>query len=237
MPSSARPDNSIGIAGRLISLLARGLIRSVTRTVRISCEGEQILDDLESSGRTAVVVFFHGRQFLLTGFLVGRKMGIMSSLSRDGELQTQVMTGLGYAVVRGSASRSGARGLIGLKKLMEKGYHATFAVDGPKGPIHEVKPGAIYLAKKTGAPVVALAASASPAHIFSRAWDLYLLPWLFARGAVIFGDPIYFDGDMSEEAMARDSRILKEELLRLQERADEMTGLKSRSQNPGARSQ
>ena len=215
------------MAGRLIPLLARVLIRSVTWTVRIRCEGMQILEELESSGRTAVLAFFHGRQFLLTGVLVGRKMGIMASLSRDGELQTRVMTGLGFEVVRGSASRGGVRGLIGLKRLMEKGYYATFAVDGPKGPIHEVKPGAVFLAKKAGAPVVALAASASPAHIFSRAWDLYLLPWPFGRGAVIFGDPIYFDDDMSEEAMARDSRILRDELLRLQQRADEITGLKT----------
>ena len=223
--------------GWLIPLLVRILIRSVTWTVRIRCEGMQILDELESSNRTCVVAFFHGRQFLPTGFLSGRKMGIMSSLSRDGELQTLVMTGLGYAVVRGSASRSGARGLIGLKKLMERGYHATFAVDGPKGPIHEVKPGAVYLAKKTGAPVVGLAASARPAHIFTRAWDQYLLPWPFSKGAVIFSDPIYFDDDMSEEAMARDSRLLQEELIRLQIRADEVVGLKIRSQNPGARSQ
>jgi len=227
MPSSARPDNSIGIAGRLIPLLARGLIRSITRTVRIRCEGTAILDELESTGQTAVLTFFHGRQFLLSGFLAGRKLGVLASLSRDGELQTRVLTGLGYEVVRGSSTRSGARGLIGLKRLMEKGYHATFAVDGPKGPIHDVKPGAVYLAKKSGAPVVAMAASASPAHILSRAWDLYLLPWLFARGAVVFGDPIYFDRDMSEEAIARDSHILKEELLRLQEKADEMTGLQT----------
>ena len=223
----AGSENSIGIAGRLIPLLARVLIRSVTWTVRIRCEGVQILDELESAGRTAVLPFFHGRQFLLTGFLAGRKLGVMSSFSRDGELQTHVMTGLGFEVVRGSASRGGARGLIGLKRLMEKGYHATVAVDGPKGPIHEVKPGAIYLAKKTGAPVIGLASSAHPAHIFSRAWDLYLLPWPFSKGAVVFSDPIYFDDDMSEEAMARDSHFLKEELLRLQERADEITGLRT----------
>lgn len=226
MPSSAEPGIRLGMAGRLLPLLARVLIRSVTWTVRIRCEGMPILDGLESEGRTAVLAFFHGRQFLLTGFLAGRKMGIMSSLSRDGELQTRVMTGLGFEVVRGSASRGGARGLIGLKKLMEKGYFATFAVDGPKGPIHEVKPGAVYLAKKSGTPVVPLAASASPAHIFSRAWDLFLLPWPFGRGAVIFGDPVYFDDDTSEEAIARDSRFLKEELLKLQLRADEITGLK-----------
>jgi lysophospholipid acyltransferase (LPLAT)-like uncharacterized protein len=234
MALSAEQGNSLGLTGRLLPLLATVLIRTVTWTVRIHCEGDKVLDELESSGRNAVVAFFHGRQFLPTGFLIGRKMGIMSSLSRDGELQTRVMTGLGYAVVRGSASRSGARGLIGLKKLMEKGYHATFAVDGPKGPIHEVKPGAVYLAKKTGAPIVGLAASAKPAHIFTRAWDRYLLPWPFSRGAVIFGDPVYLDSDTSEEAMLRDSRTLQEELLRLQKRADEMVGLKTSIQKTDA---
>ena len=227
MTSSAEQGNSLGMIGRLIPLLARVLIRSVTWTVRIRCEGVQILDELESTGRTAILPFFHGRQFLLTGFLAGRKLGVMSSFSRDGELQTHVMTGLGFEVVRGSASRGGARGLIGLKRLMEKGYHATVAVDGPKGPIHEVKPVAVFLAKKSGAPVVAMAAAASPAHVFSKAWDLFLLPWPFSKGAVIFSDPIYFNDDMSEEAMARDSRFLKEELLRLQQRADEITGLRT----------
>lgn len=230
MTSSAGPEHSTGMVGRIIPLLARALIRFVTRTVRIRCEGMENMDDLESAGRTAVIPFFHGRQFLLTGFLEGRKMAILASLSRDGELQTEVMTGLGYEVVRGSASRGGARGLIGLKKLMKRGVHATFAVDGPKGPIYEVKPGAVYLAKKTGAPIIGLAASANPAHIFKRAWDLYLLPWPFARGAVVFGDPIYFDNDTSEEAVARDSRRLQEELLRLQRRADEITGLKTGDQ-------
>jgi hypothetical protein len=50
------------------------------------------------------------------------------------------------------------------------------------------------------------------------------------------GDAIYFDDDTSDEAMVRDSHILQEELLRLQQRADEMTGLKSRSQQPAASS-
>jgi len=227
MLTSAGPGSSLGMTERFLPLLARILIRSVTWTIRIRSEGIEILDELESAGRSAVLPTFHGRQFLITGYFVGRKMGVMTSLSRDGELQARVMEGLGYGVVRGSASRSGARGLIGLKKLMDKGYHATFAVDGPKGPIHEVKPGAVYLAKKTGAPIVAMISSANPAHIFSRAWDQYLLPWPFGKGAVVFGDPIYFDDDTSEEAMSRDSHILKEEITRLQQRADEMTGLKT----------
>ena len=226
MSSLAGSGNNMPITGRLLPLIARVLIRFITSSVRIHSEGTQILDELETAHRTAILTFFHGRQFLLLGFFVGRRIGIMASLSRDGELQARALNGLGYEIVRGSASRGGARGLIGLGKLMKKGYHASFAVDGPKGPIHEVKPGAVYLAKKSGAPVIGLAASSAPAHIFTRAWDRYLLPWPFAKGAIVMGDPIYFDDDKSDEAIGRDCQILKEELLRLQQKADEITGLK-----------
>ena len=218
-----------GIAGLVLPFLARWIIRGVTSTVRIRKLGMEVLDSLEARGSRAILVFFHGRQFLLAGVMADRGVGLIISLSRDGELQTRVMTGLGFKVVRGSASRSGVRGLIGMRKLLAQGYHASFAVDGPKGPIHEVKPGAVYLAKKTGYPLVGISASARPAHIFTRAWDRYLLPWPFGKGVVILGEPIYLDDDTSEEAMARDSRILEKELLKLQERADELTGLKNQS--------
>ncbi|MDT8395618.1 MAG: lysophospholipid acyltransferase family protein [bacterium] len=226
MNSSAGPKKSSWFTATFIPPLVRGIIRTVTATMRVRSEGLEHLDCLEGTGQRVILAFFHGRQFLLTGFLVGRKLSVLSSLSRDGELQASVMSGLGYAVVRGSASRGGARGLIGLKRKMDEGFHATFAVDGPKGPIHEVKPGAVYLAKKMGCPIIPMTSSARPAHIFSGAWDLYLLPWPFSRGVVLFGPPMVLDGDTSDAAMARDSAMVKKTLLDLQERADEMVGRK-----------
>ena len=169
MSSSAEAEKNSWLARTFIPPLVRGIIRSVKATMRVRAEGVEHLDAFEAEGKTAVLAFFHGRQFLLAGFLVGRKLTVLSSLSRDGALQADVMTGLGYAVVRGSASKGGVRGLIGLKKNMDEGYHATFAVDGPKGPIHEVKPGAVYLAKKTGAPIIPMISSARPAHVISGA--------------------------------------------------------------------
>ncbi len=214
----------LGFAGWAIPRLFRTLIRTISSLVSKTVAGVEVLDELESTGQEAVIVFFHGRQFLLVNHMRGRKLGVMASLSRDGELQTRTLSGLGFEVVRGSASRGGAGGLIGLKKLMERGYHSAFAVDGPKGPIHEVKSGAIYLAKKVGAPLLPLMSSAKPAHIFHKAWDRYMLPFPFSRGVILYGDPIYFDSDLSEEAVKRDSFILQDILLQLQEEADKVAG-------------
>jgi lysophospholipid acyltransferase (LPLAT)-like uncharacterized protein len=219
-------EYKLGVAGWFVPRLVRGMIRLLGRASRLTIQGREILDSLEDEGRSAVLAFFHGRQLLLSYSLIGRKVAVMSSLSRDGELQSRTLAGFGFAIARGSASRSGARGLIGLMKLVRQGYHATVAVDGPKGPIYKAKPGAVYLAKKTGHPVVFMVSSASPARVLDKAWDRFLMPLPFSRAAVIYDGPHYLDDDMSEEAIDRDSRMLEEKLLELNEKADEMVGLK-----------
>lgn len=222
--SVGRMDN-LGFKGVWLPPAARWLIRGITSSVRIHREGFDYFDALQASGLSAVLTFFHGRQFLLLGCFAGKKIATMASFSRDGELQARTMAGMGYGIVRGSASRGGARGLIGLMKLMEKGYWPCFAVDGPKGPIHDVKPGAVYLAKKAGIPVIPIVSSARPAHVFMNAWDRYLLPLPFSKGAVILGEPITFNDDMTEDTITRDSEFLRNELLRLQTKADKIVGL------------
>ena len=214
------------MAGFWVPVLMNLIIRSVTASMRIYREGFDHVDSTESSGQRAILAAFHGRQFLVPGCLTGWKLAVMTSLSRDGELQARTLARFGWGIARGSASRSGARGLIGLMRFMDKGFHPIFAVDGPRGPIHEVKPGAVFLAKKTGNPVIPVTTSARPALVLKKTWDRYLLPSPFSRGAVILGEPMVFDGDMGGEAMARDCRSLQVELLRLQEKADGITGFK-----------
>jgi lysophospholipid acyltransferase (LPLAT)-like uncharacterized protein len=204
------------------------IIRGITASMRIQREGFHHVDAIESSGRRAILAAFHGRQFLLPGCLTGWRITVMTSLSRDGELQARTLARFGWGIARGSASRSGARGLIGIRRFMEKGFNPIFAVDGPRGPLHEVKPGAVFLAKRTGNPVVPVTTSALPAHILKKTWDQYVLPLPFSRGAVLLGEPMEFDGDTSDEALSRDCGKLQAELLRLQERADGITGLKGK---------
>jgi lysophospholipid acyltransferase (LPLAT)-like uncharacterized protein len=85
---------------------------------------------------------------------------------------------------------------------MAEGKDALFAVDGPRGPAREVKPGAILAAKTAGAPLVPIRISPSRAWVFSRAWDGYALPKPFATVEITRGAPILpEDGDT--EALCR----------------------------------
>jgi lysophospholipid acyltransferase (LPLAT)-like uncharacterized protein len=80
--------------------------------------------------------------------------------------------------------------LIGLIRAVKEGSQAALAVDGPKGPLHEVKPGIVELANRTGMPIVPLRCRASRAWYIPRAWNHSYVPKFFARVEVEYGEPL-----------------------------------------------
>jgi lysophospholipid acyltransferase (LPLAT)-like uncharacterized protein len=77
---------------------------------------------------------------------------------------------------------------------MSEGADAVFAVDGPRGPLHKVKPGAVLAAQKSGADLVPVSVSASRAWVFEKSWDRYTLPKPFAEVRIVRGAPLSVAG-------------------------------------------
>ena len=94
---------------------------------------------------------------------------ILTSLSRDGEIQAAILERFGYQVARGSTSQGAARGLIQMIRGVRSGLAPGFAVDGPRGPRYRVKPGVVLLARKTGAPIIPATARSQRAR-FLDTW-------------------------------------------------------------------
>lgn len=119
---------------------------------------------------------WHGDEIVLVPFYAFRGLAVLSSLSKDGTLMAKTLRLLGYRVFRGSSSKGGARGLLGLIHSVESGSQAALAVDGPKGPIYEVKAGIAELAFRTGKPVVPLRVRAETYWPIPRAWNRSFVP-------------------------------------------------------------
>ena len=85
--------------------------------------------------------------------------------------------------------------------VSKEGYDAAVAVDGPRGPIYEVKSGVLKLAQQTGYPIVLGVASAKRRFIFKKAWNQCYLPLPFTRSVVIYGEPIPVPKDCSDEEL------------------------------------
>lgn len=180
-------------AGQVITAaLARGLIRGLGGSLRLDELGTEHLEAARSASPSGHVVFafWHGRQFPLVYDWRRRGVAILTSLSRDGTFQSMILGGLGYHIVRGSTSRGAVRGLVGMIRTVREGRDSAFAVDGPRGPYHVVRPGVLYLAAKTGNPIVPITSAVRRARVFDRAWDRYILPLPFTSGVIAYGPAI-----------------------------------------------
>lgn len=180
----------------------------------------EIMHKFVNRSEACVFAHWHGDELLLVGYYSYRKLAVLSSLSKDGTLMARTLTLLGYKVFRGSSSRGGARGLIGLIRAVKDGYQAALAVDGPKGPIYEVKPGIVELARKTGMPIIPVRARADRAWFIPRAWNKSYLPKPFARIEVEYGRPIALGERTNEEVAAEVKRELDHLLLSRPPKAD-----------------
>jgi lysophospholipid acyltransferase (LPLAT)-like uncharacterized protein len=203
----------------ILSCIGWALISLWGRTVRTTFVNRAIPEKFAAEGKNHIYALWHGRQFLL--LYNHKKTGVIlpSSESRDGEIQARILKRFGYGVVRGSSKRKGDRALLGLVDGLRKGKTIALAVDGPRGPLYEVKQGVTYLAGKLNKPIIPVSTGAKRFWVLEKIWDKYLLPVPFTKGVVIYGDPIFVRGTSVEE-LESSSRELASALNRLTDQAD-----------------
>ena len=112
----------------------------------------------------------------------------------------RILRMFGFDAVRGSSSRAGREGLLGLKQIIENGRTAIFTADGPRGPIYETKMGPIKLAQLTGAPIGAF--HMQPERAWEvNSWDRFLIPKPFTRIVVSWGPWTRVPGDLPADQL------------------------------------
>jgi lysophospholipid acyltransferase (LPLAT)-like uncharacterized protein len=175
-------------------------IRAVGLTLRFRVEGREHWEAASREGRLPIYTFWHDRIFAGTYFFRGRRIVIMTSQSFDGEYIARFIQRFGYGAVRGSSSRGAVGALVELARLVRLGCPAGFSIDGPRGPRHVAKMGALLLAKKTGQAVLPFGVNAER---FWRlpSWDELQIPKPFSRVVVRFAPPIEVPPDADEELL------------------------------------
>ncbi|OGS17687.1 MAG: hypothetical protein A3J83_08940 [Elusimicrobia bacterium RIFOXYA2_FULL_40_6] len=207
------------LSDKTLSFIAYLLMELIGHTCRIEFIYQDIVKKEKEKYRGVIYAFWHGRQFLLIFSHRFRNICIMTSFSRDGELQTNIIKKLGYRPVRGSHNKRGAiEGTLDMIKLAKEGNDIAFAVDGPKGPVYKAKEGVLFIAKKIGYPIIPITSSAKNKKIFDN-WDKYLLPMPFSRCVVVHGNPIRIGEGDNLEAKAFE---LETELNRISQEADRL---------------
>lgn len=180
-----------GLVGPFIG----GLYSLWCRTLRYSQVNRETCDALSRQGKPLVFTLWHGEVFAFPFKHGDWKIFTIVSKSTDGEYLARVLQSQDIYPLRGSSSRGGLAALLrGAKIMQEKTMHACITVDGPRGPRHEVKDGALYLAHRAGAHIVPMRAVYPSAKIFGS-WDTFALPYPFSRVTMIFGEPYTIEAE------------------------------------------
>ena len=183
------------------------LYRVWCRTLNFEEEGRAAVDVLWQERKPMVFALWHDELFPLMH--VRRELEIVTvvSQSRDGEYLARVLQGLGLHTARGSSSRGGVKALLQAARMMQKqNLCGCVTVDGPRGPRHRVKEGAIFLAHRAKAPNVPIRLFMGRTKVFAKAWDKFQLPLPGSDVRVVFGTPYHTAENALESPRLEDER-------------------------------
>jgi lysophospholipid acyltransferase (LPLAT)-like uncharacterized protein len=201
------------IGGPLVGLL--GL------TLRLRIEGREYLDAVAPAGRPYILSFWHGRILPMIFYFRDRGIIVITSENFDGEWIARIIARFGYGTARGSSSRKARAATLQMVRDIRAGRATAFTLDGPRGPARVAKPGAVWLAGATGAPLL-------PCHVEAehswelRSWDRTQIPKPFSRVHLVVGRPIEVPSGLDDADQAQACRDLETVLDGLRRRACEL---------------
>ncbi|PYR39635.1 MAG: hypothetical protein DMF95_35350 [Acidobacteria bacterium] len=223
-PSDWRSSPAKRLQARLISTAGYRLIAVLGSTLRWRPDGLEHFDAILRSGRQPIMAFWHGRILPATYYFRRRGIVVITSENFDGEWIAGIIERFGYGTARGSTSRGGRKALLQLTRDMAAGKPAGFTIDGPRGPARVAQPGAVWLAKATGNPVLPFHLEASR-HWTLKSWDRTQIPKPFATVAIAVGEPFTVPSDADDSAIEEARRSLEHRLHALETRARAMVSL------------
>lgn len=199
-------------AARIAAFLIGAYIRLVHGTSRWTLTGFENFEEAADEGKGVILAFWHGRLLMAPAVRreTDRRVFMLISAHRDGEIIAQGVKGFGLDFIRGSASnkdkpgkeKRGASAIAQMIAALEAGNVVGFTPDGPTGPGEKVKPGVIRLAQLSGAPIIPAAYAVSRGKRLNT-WDRFLLAAPFSKGYYHAGPAIRVPADADEEERER----------------------------------
>jgi lysophospholipid acyltransferase (LPLAT)-like uncharacterized protein len=203
----------------LIAGLGYPVLAALGATYRYKVDGLQHLHAAQALGHP-IHAFWHGR--ILPGTIYFKRRGIVviTSENFDGEWIARIITRFGFGTARCSSSRGARKALLQMIRDVRE-RPVAFTLDGPRGPARVAQPGAAWLAKVTGNPIIPFHLEANR-HWTMKSWDRTQIPKPFATVALAFAPPIQVARDASDDTLEQVSRQLEQSLADCEHRCAEL---------------
>lgn len=206
----------VKIKKAVLARLAYGLFRCLGSSQRLEVVGwEQFADD----DSKLIFCGWHGKSLIFANYFRKRGYWVIISNSNDGDIQNKVFELLGFQSIRGSTGRGGVKAALQGVKALKAGGTMAITPDGPRGPSGVVQGGVMMMAHRSGARLVPVGISAQRAW-YAKSWDRYMIPGLFSRARIIFGEPLSVPAEASDEEVETIRSEFEQRIHVVQSRAD-----------------
>jgi lysophospholipid acyltransferase (LPLAT)-like uncharacterized protein len=204
-------------------------------TLDLRAWGMENLRELNRQGARPLLVLWHGKGFVPIAYFYGEHLCLYASHGRNPNYSALLkawrrftlcmIERMGYRVLDASQFASESRGVMRFVQTLREECGGTIAADGPLGPMYEAKPGAGFLAKKTGAILLPVGAAISSGARLDQ-WDEFEIPRLFSRATVVIEEPIHVSPEASDEELEQKRLELENALNRATRRAEDKLNLR-----------
>lgn len=210
------------------------LIRRTTTWTVIGAEHAGSVWDGHAQGKGVVWCYWHSRLMVAHAIwpLDRQPVKMLASRSNDGEIISLATERVGRAVIRGSSAKRKGGGvdqkgaLQAFKEMIAHGRAGGcvgITPDGPRGPRQRAQEGAIRVAKACEIPILPSCASVKGARYLDN-WDRFILPPLFSRGVIVFGEPLHVPKDADAKTLEALRQTLEDRLTAVMQQADAAVG-------------
>lgn len=204
-------------------------IRFVWHSGRWQVLGEENFRKVWDANESGILCFWHGRLLMMPySWQRPKRINMLISAHRDGELIANTVKHLGVDWVKGSAakdgkSKGGAEALRTMLRALKSDEWVGITPDGPRGPRMRISDGVITIARMSGAAIMPLTFGVKRGKVLGS-WDRFLLPSPFSSGVLMWGEPFYVPRDLDADGLEAKRLELEGIMNTMTAEADRMTG-------------
>ncbi|MGQ0636289.1 MAG: lysophospholipid acyltransferase family protein [Planctomycetaceae bacterium] len=202
---------------KLAGFAAALVFRALSQTLRFRgyIEAPQT-DPSVFTARSFIYTLWHDEILipLARQALARPQVAALVSRHQDGAYLAEFMRHLGIHAVRGSTARGGEQAMRELLH-QDDAYHIFVTPDGPRGPEHLAKEGLVFLASRTGRPIIPIVSHFENAWHIPGKWTGLWVPKPFGRCWYLLGTPLSIPPRLSRDEILRHRHRVQAETERL----------------------
>lgn len=199
---------------KLISACLYYYIDFVYKTSKVEQKGN--FKFLENEYPEKFVVFiWHGDSYAYYPYLKGKKLNIVTTQNKRGGVVSRISKHFGYDVMRLPDLAAGGNYIFQLRKKINQNNKANLvlSVDGPLGPLHEIKDFALIMPLFSKRRILPLTIKIKYSFSLKNRWDQLKIPLPFNKITISANKTFTVEKKDRKEKF----RTLKEEIKKIME--------------------